>query len=326
MTDLGYLTLDLVQPGWFVTLEVFYFQMWYKTCFHLWRALLSSEPPSNSSFLLTRRDASASAGSSKGAWSLECGCGSPAVGGETVTPWSWHSLVISTKLLKRLNLTILSRLRSSLSVVASFRSRFFLRTDFPCRNLETELWKQPALNALSFCFFPSLCRVSMMVFCTNVRSEVVTIVGEWCNTNRSNILIYRHCVNIESQIYSNFMRRVNWAQLRIIHSFYIIILNEGKHNAHDMAQNDCTKFQKYWSAFPWAIANKSNILILWNAQSSSAVMLSFPGDVPDFISFNVVSTLDSSISLPDIIVFVFLEVKHVIWVIEQISNVFGLSV
>ena len=28
-----------------------------------------------------------------------------------------------------------------------------------------------------------------------------------------------------------------------------------------MAQNDCTKFQKYWSAFPWAIANKSNILI-----------------------------------------------------------------
>ena len=61
------------------------------------------------------------------------------------------------------------------------------------------------------------------------------------------------------------MRRVNWAQLRIIHSFYVVILNEGIHNAHDTAQNDCAKFQEYWSAFPWAIANKGNILILWDA-------------------------------------------------------------
>ena len=61
------------------------------------------------------------------------------------------------------------------------------------------------------------------------------------------------------------MRWVNIAQLQIIHSFYIIILSEGIHNAHDIAQNDCTKFQKYWSVFPWAIANKSNIPILWDA-------------------------------------------------------------
>ena len=105
----------------------------------------------------------------------------------------------------------------------------------------------------------------MMVFCINVRSEALPIVGEWCNTNHSNILIYRHCVNTNLKYILILLRRVNWAQLRIIHSFYVTTLNEGIHNARDMAQNDCTKLQKSWSASPRAIANKSDILILWDA-------------------------------------------------------------
>ena len=201
MTDWGNLTLDLVQPGWFFSPDNRHtrgplFPNVIQNLLSSVKSIFSSEPLSYSSFLLTRRDTSASARSSKGAWSLECGCSRRwIVAVETVTPWSWHSLVISTKLLEQLDLTILLRLRSSLSVVASFRSQFFLLTAFPCRNLETELWEQPALDAISFCSFPSLSRVSMMVFCTNVRSEALAIVGEWCNTNHSNILINRHCVN-----------------------------------------------------------------------------------------------------------------------------------
>ena len=97
ITDWGNLTLDWVQPGWFSSpgnRHTRFFRMWHKSFFHPWRALLSSEPPSSSSFLLTRRDVSVSAsdGSSEGAWSLECGCGnpSPAVGGGLLLLKRWH--------------------------------------------------------------------------------------------------------------------------------------------------------------------------------------------------------------------------------------------
>ncbi len=72
--------------------------------------------------------------------------------------------------LNRFCLTVLIRLRFSLLVVHLFLPHFFLTLNFPLTCLDTALCEQPAYLAMNVCGLPSLWRVSMIVFWTNVRS------------------------------------------------------------------------------------------------------------------------------------------------------------
>ena len=92
-----------------------------------------------------------------------------------LTPASVHSLWSSPTFLNGLLLTFLSRLQSSLLIVHLFLSHFSLPLNFIFMCFDTALWNIHSL-AISFWGFPSLLRVSMMVFCTTVRSAVSPMI------------------------------------------------------------------------------------------------------------------------------------------------------
>ncbi len=93
---------------------------------------------------------------------------------DALTPASVHSLWSSPKFLNRFCLTIL--IRFSRLVVNLFLPHFFLRLNFLLTCLDTALCEQPASLAMNVCGLPSLCRVSMIVFWTTVRSAVFPMI------------------------------------------------------------------------------------------------------------------------------------------------------
>ncbi len=68
--------------------------------------------------------------------------------------------------------TILSRVQLSLLLVHFFLPHLFLPFASLLMCLDTELCEQPASFAMTFCVLPSLCKVSMVVFWTTVKSAV----------------------------------------------------------------------------------------------------------------------------------------------------------
>ena len=95
---------------------------------------------------------------------------------DALTPASVQSLWSSPTLLKGLLRTILSRLRSSLLLVHLFLPHFALPLNFLLMCFDTALCEHPTYFAITFWGFPSLWRVSMMVFCTTVRSAVFPMI------------------------------------------------------------------------------------------------------------------------------------------------------
>ncbi len=95
---------------------------------------------------------------------------------EALTPAAVHSLWISPTFLNGLCFTILSRVRLSLLLVHFFLPHLFLPFASLLMCLDTELCEQPASFAMTFCFLPSLCKVSMVVFWTTVKSAVFPMI------------------------------------------------------------------------------------------------------------------------------------------------------
>ncbi len=87
-------------------------------------------------------------------------------------PAAVHSLWISPTFLNGFCFTILSRVQLSLLLVHFFLPHLFLPFASLLMCLDTELCEQPASFAMTFCVLPSLCKVSMVVFWTTVKSAV----------------------------------------------------------------------------------------------------------------------------------------------------------
>ena len=98
------------------------------------------------------------------------------VGLDALTPASVHSLWSSPTLLNGLFLTVLSRLQSYLLLVLLFLLYFSLPLDFLLMCFDTALWEHPTSFAITFWGFPSWWRMSVMVFCTTVRSAVFPVI------------------------------------------------------------------------------------------------------------------------------------------------------
>ncbi len=96
---------------------------------------------------------------------------------EALTPAAVHSLWISSTFLNGFCFTILSRVRLSLLLVHFFLPHLFLPFAPLLMCLETELCEQPASFAMTFCVLPSLCKVSMVVFWTTVKSAVFPMIA-----------------------------------------------------------------------------------------------------------------------------------------------------
>ncbi len=96
---------------------------------------------------------------------------------EALTPAAVHSLWISPTFLNGFCFTILSRVRLSLLLVHFFLPHLFLPFASLLMCLDTELCEQPASFAMTFCVLPSLCKVSMVVFWTTVKSAVFPMIG-----------------------------------------------------------------------------------------------------------------------------------------------------
>ncbi len=95
---------------------------------------------------------------------------------EALTPAAVHSLWISPTCLNGFCFTILSRVRLSLLLVHFFIPHLFLLFASLLMCLDTELCEQPASFAMTFCVLPSLCKVSMVVFWTTVKSAVFPMI------------------------------------------------------------------------------------------------------------------------------------------------------
>ncbi len=95
---------------------------------------------------------------------------------EALTPAAVHSLWISPTFLNEFCFTILSRVRLSLLLVHFFLPHLFLPFASLLMCLDTELCEQPASFAMTFCVLPSLCKVSMVVFWTTVKSAVFPMI------------------------------------------------------------------------------------------------------------------------------------------------------
>ncbi len=95
---------------------------------------------------------------------------------EALTPAAVHSLWISPTFLNGFCFTILSRVRLSLLLVHFFLPHLFLPFASLLMCLDTELCEQPASFAMTFCVLPSLCKVSMVVFWTTVKSAVFPMI------------------------------------------------------------------------------------------------------------------------------------------------------
>ncbi len=95
---------------------------------------------------------------------------------EALTPAAVHSLWISPTFLNGFCFTILSRVRLSPLLVHFFLPHLFLPFAPLLMCLETELCEQPASFAMTFCVLPSLCKVSMVVFWTTVKSAVFPMI------------------------------------------------------------------------------------------------------------------------------------------------------
>ncbi len=93
---------------------------------------------------------------------------------EALTPAAVHFLWISPTFLNGFCFTILSRVRLSLLLVHFFLPHLSFPSLLMC--LDTELCEQPASFALTFCVLPSLCKVSMVVFWTTVKSAVFPMI------------------------------------------------------------------------------------------------------------------------------------------------------
>ncbi len=91
---------------------------------------------------------------------------------EALTPAAVHSLWISPTFFNGFCFTILSRVRLSLLLVHFFLPHLFLPFASLLMCLDTEHCEQPASFAMTFCVLPSLCKVSMVVFWTTVKSAV----------------------------------------------------------------------------------------------------------------------------------------------------------
>ncbi len=95
---------------------------------------------------------------------------------EALTPAAVHSLWISPTFLNGFCFTILSRVRLSLLLVHFFLPHLFLPFASLLMCLDTELCEQPASFAMTFCVLPSLCKVSMVLFWTTVKSAVFPMI------------------------------------------------------------------------------------------------------------------------------------------------------
>ncbi len=95
---------------------------------------------------------------------------------EALTPAAVHSLWISPTFLNGFCFTILSRVRLSLLLVHFFLPHLFLPFASLLMCLDTELCEQPASFSMTFCVLPSLCKVSMVVFWTTVKSAVFPMI------------------------------------------------------------------------------------------------------------------------------------------------------
>ncbi len=91
-------------------------------------------------------------------------------------PAAVHSLWISPTFLNGFCFTILSRVWLSLLLVHFFLPHLFLPFASLLMCLDTELCEQPASFAMTYCVLPSLCKVSMVVFWTTVKSAVFPMI------------------------------------------------------------------------------------------------------------------------------------------------------
>ncbi len=96
---------------------------------------------------------------------------------EALTPAAVHSLWISPTFFNGFCFTILSSVRLSLYCLYTFYlQHLFLPFASLLMCLDTELCEQPASFAMNFCVLPSLCKVSMVVFWTTVKSAVFPMI------------------------------------------------------------------------------------------------------------------------------------------------------
>ncbi|MED6235645.1 hypothetical protein ATANTOWER_030747 [Ataeniobius toweri] len=95
---------------------------------------------------------------------------------EALTPAAFNSLLISPTFLNGFCFTILYRVRLSLLLVLFCLPHLFLPFVSLLMCLDTELCEQPASLARTFCVLPSLCKGSMVIFWTTVRSAVFPMI------------------------------------------------------------------------------------------------------------------------------------------------------
>ncbi len=109
---------------------------------------------------------------------------------DALIPASVHSLWSSPKCFNRLCLTVFSSLRSFLLLVHIFLPNFFLPVNFAFKCFDTALLEQPPLSGMALCDWPSLWRVSMIVFWAIAKSAVFPIIVVSKNKRYLQLILY----------------------------------------------------------------------------------------------------------------------------------------